>query len=299
MNMFKNIFLIFLFFIAIKTSKAQDNGFAEVQLTNNNSDNRYSSYNRDGTLILFESNRDGRWQIYTMDIDGKNQKRLFSSNANDRRPTFHPDKNIVLFESDRTGTNEIYTYNAETQAIKKVPIKLSGNKYFAKYFSNGVELLFTHEEKPGNTNIYRVHKKGKLMKKLVDTDFLISNPKPNRRGDLILFDSNNNLNGTNVIQGYNVHIKEVFTVSLFKGNSKDPSWPNRTNRIVFSHFDNKETSTSEIYTMPIDGSRKRRITFNNQNDILPHWSPNDINILVTREGEKHQQIFKILLKEEL
>ena len=299
--MIKNIFITFIFLILIKTTKAQNNGFAEVQLTDNNSDNRYSSYNRDGTLILFESNRDGHWQIYTMNIDGKNQKRLFKSDANDRRPTFHPDKNIILFESDRTGVNEIYTFNAENQIIKKIPIKLTGNKYFAKYFANGVELLFTHEEEPGNTNIYRVHKKGKLMKKLVDTDFLISNPKPNRRGNLILFHSNNNndLKDTDAIQGYNIHKKEIFTVSIFKGNSTDASWPNRTNRIVFSHIDDKETSTSEIYTMPIDGSRKRRITFNTQNDILPHWSPNDINILVTRQGEKYDQIFKILLKEEL
>ena len=298
--MVKNIFLVFLCLITFKTIKAQDKGFVEVQLTDNNSDNRYSSYNRDGTLILFESNRDGHWQIYTMDIDGKNQKRLFKSNANDRRPTFHPDKNIVLFESDRTGTNEIYTFNAENKVIKKIPIKLSGNKYFAKYFSNGVEIVFTHEETPNHTSMYRVHKKGKLLKKLVDNEVFISYPKPNRRGDLILFHSNEtNLDKSEVINAYNVLEKEVLKVSFFKGISKDGSWPNKSKRIVFSHIGDNETSTSEIYTMPLDGSRKRRLTFNNQNDILPHWSPNDINILVTRQGEKYQQVFKLLLKEKL
>lgn len=44
---------------------AQDNGYQEIQLTHNNSDNRYASYNQEGELIVFESNRDGNWQIYT------------------------------------------------------------------------------------------------------------------------------------------------------------------------------------------------------------------------------------------
>lgn len=298
--MIKYTFIILFSLIAIKTTEAQDQGFVEVQLTNTNSDNRYASYNRDGTLILFESNRDGYWQIYTMDIDGKNQKRLFKSNANDRRPSFHPDKNIVLFESDRTGTNEIYTFNAENKAIKKVPIKLDGNKYFAKYFSNGVELAFTHEESNGSTSLYRVNKNGKLLKKLVANDDVISYPKPNRRGDIILFYSNEkDFVKSEVINTYNVLEKEDSKLTFFKGNSKDASWPNRTNRIVFSHIDDTVAPTYELYTMPLDGSRKRRITFNSQNDILPHWSPNDINILVTREGDNYQQIFKILLKEKL
>jgi len=296
----KYVFLIFIFFITSQAIDGQENGFVEVQLTNNNSDNRYSSYNKEGTLILFESNRTGNWQIYTMDIEGKNQKRLFTSKSNDRRPTFHPDKNIVLFESDRTGINEIYTFNMGSKVINKIPIKLSGNKYYAKYFSNGIELAFTYEETSGNTSLYRVHKKGKLLKKLVANDYLISNPKPNRRGDIILYHSNeNDLGNSEVLNTYNVLKKEVSKITFFKGSSKDASWPNRTNRIVFSHINDTINSTSEIYTMPIDGSRKRRITFNNQDDILPHWSPNDINILVTRQVEKHQQIFKILLKEKL
>ena len=57
--MIKNTFVILFCLIAIKTTQAQDQGFVEVQLTNTNSDNRYASYNRDGTLILFVSNREG------------------------------------------------------------------------------------------------------------------------------------------------------------------------------------------------------------------------------------------------
>lgn len=295
------ISLLLLFaFCVINPIDAQENGFKEVQLTNGDYDDRYATYNKDGSLILFESNRSGRWQIYTMDIDGKHQKRMIVSNANDRRPTWHPYKNIILFESDRSGTSEIYTFDVSSNTTKRINIPLIGDKHYGQFFGNGVELLFSYEKKPGEHTIYRVHKKGKLLRKLVDNGSMNSYPKTNKRGDVILYHSDkNNTNDTDVIYTYNVILKENSKLTLFKDDSEFGSWPNKTNRIALSTIIDKVTSTSEIYTMQLDGSRKRRITFNDMNDILPHWSPNDINLLVTREGEKYQHIVKILLKEGL
>jgi TolB protein len=298
MNFFKLLLLLFSFVICF--THAQENGYEEIKLTNGDYDNRYATYNKNGTLILFESNRDGRWQVYTMDINGGNQKRIIVSNANDRRPTWHPYKNIILFESDRSGTNELYTFDIGSNKTKRVNIPLIGNKYFGQFVGNGVELLFSYEKKTGEHNIYRVHKKGKLLRKLVDNGSLNSYPKTNRRGNIILYHSDkNNMDDTDVIYTYNVILKENSKLTLFKDDCKHGSWPNKGNRIVLSTIIDNVTKTSEIYTMQSDGSRKRRITFNDKNDILPHWSPNDINLLITREGEKYQNIFKILLKEEL
>ncbi|MCC1484541.1 TolB family protein [Winogradskyella immobilis] len=298
MNLRVLLLFFFIFFI-FNSTDAQENGYNEAQLTNGDYDNRYGTYNEDGSLILFESNRDGRWQIYTMNIDGKNQKRLFTSDANDRRPTWHPYKNIVLFESDRTGTTELYTFDISSKNIKQIKIPLIGNKRYGQFFGNGVELLFTLEKNPEEHLIYRVHKKGKLLRKLVDNKSINRYPKTNKRGSAVLYHSNkNNENENEVIYTHNVIIKENSKLTLFKDKSNFGSWPNVGNRIVFSTIIDNVTKTSEIYTMQSDGSRKRRVTFNDQNDYLPHWSPNDINLLVSRKG-KYEQIFKILLKEKL
>ena len=56
---------------------------------------------------------------------------------------------------------------------------------------------------------------------------------------------------------------------------------------------------SEIFIMQNDARHKTQVTFNNVEDILPVWSPNDINLLITGYRNGHYQICKILLKEPL
>ena len=295
-----SILLFVLLLLSVTLVSSQSNGFKEVQLTNTASDNRYASYNKDGTLILFESNRDGYWQIYTMTIDGDRQKRLFKSRHNDRRPTWHPYKNMILFESDRnnSGTSELYTYNLETNKVKRVPIPIIGNKYFGEFAPNGVEIVFCFEDKPGDIDIYSIHKKGKLLRKLVDNKNINLYPKLNSRGGSILYFTDKNVEkDTNVILSYGIYSEDRKRLSYFKDHSEYADWPNKKNRIVYSAI--IDGNTSEIYTMDIDGTSKKRITFNDSNDILPHWSPNDINILITGERNGNEQICKVLLKEPL
>ena len=53
--------------------------------------------------IAFMSDRDGNWQIYVMDINGRNQQRLTSNAHNDLSPSWSPDGERIAFESLRHG----------------------------------------------------------------------------------------------------------------------------------------------------------------------------------------------------
>jgi len=52
-------------------------------------------------------------QIYVMDADGTNLRRLTSNNAVDRFPAWSPDGKLLAFESDREGENKIYVMDAD------------------------------------------------------------------------------------------------------------------------------------------------------------------------------------------
>ncbi|RMZ50300.1 hypothetical protein EB822_09115 [Flavobacteriaceae bacterium PRS1] len=60
-----------------------------------------------------------------------------------------------------------------------------------------------------------------------------------------------------------------------------------------------ESSKPEIFLMNKDGKSKQQITYNNQGNILPSWSPKDINLLITGYRNGSYQICRILLKEPL
>ena len=66
--------------------------------------------------IAFVSHRDGNPEIYVMDNDGGNQKRLTENFFEDWQPSWSPDGKRIAFESDRKGNLqnfEIYVIDAD------------------------------------------------------------------------------------------------------------------------------------------------------------------------------------------
>lgn len=280
------------------TIGAQNNSYKEIQLTNTTSDNRYASYNKEGKLIIFESNRNGNWQIYSMDVNGNNQRRVISSEFNDRRPTWHPYKNIILFESDRSGYNDLYTYDFDTRTLKKLPIPLKGNKSFASFNPNGTELIFNYKVSDNNFNINVVSTNGKRLKTVINNAFANLYPRFTPRGDAFTyFSKKKTKNVNNEIFVYNIILKKEARLTTSTENNYHSSWSNNGQRIIYATA--FEDEKSDIYVMNKNGKSKRPITINGQGNILPNWSPNDINLLITGKRNGYYQICKILLKEKI
>ena len=53
------------------------------------------------TKIAFTSSRDGNYEIYVMDDDGSNQRRVTVNPASDRHPAWSPDGKKIAFVSNR------------------------------------------------------------------------------------------------------------------------------------------------------------------------------------------------------
>ena len=67
----------------------------------------------DGTKIAFTTNRDGNPEIYVMNRDGGNVRRMTNSPSIDVSPTWSPTGGQLAWVSDRTGTPKIYIMNAD------------------------------------------------------------------------------------------------------------------------------------------------------------------------------------------
>jgi TolB protein len=285
--------LAFLFCI---TLYAQNKGYKVKQLTTNNSDNRYASYNKDGEVIVFESNRDGHWQIYIMDVNGNRQERIIISESNDRRPTWHPYKNIILFESDRTGTNELYTYDLSDRTLKKISVKLEGHKMYAQFAPNGNEIAFNYKVNDNIYDIYITSVNGKRLEKIISNQFQNSYPRYSPKGDALLFFSRKHTKNVNdELYVKNIITKKEKRITISTLNNNFATWSTNGVRIAYSSA--TKSNPPEIFFMNNDGFSIRQITFNSEGCTLPNWSPNNTNVLITSKKQGFEQISMILLKE--
>jgi Tol biopolymer transport system component len=69
-------------------------------------------FNPAGTKIVFQSQRDGNWEVYKMWANGSEQYNLSNNAAgDDTAPTYSPDGGKIAFTSNRNGNTEIYAMN--------------------------------------------------------------------------------------------------------------------------------------------------------------------------------------------
>ena len=82
----------------------------------------------DGSKIAFVTDRDGNWDVYTMNPDGTGLKNLTKNPANDGHASaplsggisWSPDGSRIAFSTDRDGNQEIYTMKADGSDVQRV-----------------------------------------------------------------------------------------------------------------------------------------------------------------------------------
>jgi len=79
-----------------------------VQLTTNAVADSNPAWSPDGQQLAFASGRDGNSEIYVMNADGSNVRRLTNNAAPDYQPTWSSDGTRIAFVSERDANEEIY-----------------------------------------------------------------------------------------------------------------------------------------------------------------------------------------------
>ncbi len=66
-----------------------------------------------GEIVVFQSDRDGDYEIFAVNGNGTAQIRLTDNSVSDSEPVLSPDRKRIAFASSRGGTNDIFLMNAD------------------------------------------------------------------------------------------------------------------------------------------------------------------------------------------
>ncbi|MDP6616923.1 MAG: amidohydrolase family protein [Gammaproteobacteria bacterium] len=94
-----------------------EEGGKAMRLTGPEDDIRLPRFSPDGGQLLFQSFRDGAWQLALTSSDGTQRRNLTRGIADNRDPAWSPTGDRVLFSSDRSGNYEIWSLDLNTAEL--------------------------------------------------------------------------------------------------------------------------------------------------------------------------------------
>lgn len=115
-------------------------------------DDLQARWSPDGRRIAFTSERDGDYEIYTMNPRGSRVRQLTRNKENEEGPNWSPDGRRIAFNSNRDDKYEIYTMRANGTDPKRLTITTgeSGNSEPA-WSPDGRMIAFSSNRGPAGT----------------------------------------------------------------------------------------------------------------------------------------------------
>ncbi|HEX7101351.1 MAG TPA: protein kinase [Nitrolancea sp.] len=148
------------------------------------------AYSPDSKQIAFTSDRDGNWEIYTMDTSGGNIVRLTENPAQDGWPWWTADGKHILFTSDRDGSWQIYSMNPDGSNVQELTHIADRTNLYPAVSPDGKKVVFSSQVTATNEgDIYIMNIDGSDLTRLTNTAALNNIPSFCPDSEHIVFES--------------------------------------------------------------------------------------------------------------
>jgi TolB protein len=263
-----------------------------------------------GTRVVFSASLTGSKELYLMDYDGYNVRKITNDRSLNLFPKWSPDGQWITYTSYRGGTPAIYTLEMATGRLWK-NVGFPALNISPAWSPSGDALAFASSLE-GPTQIYQVNREGKALRRVtVDQSDNLS-PTWSPTGTEIAFISNRgggpqlyimNADGTNIRRvtfagdyntspawspkgtaiAYTCRVDGRLRICAVSpdgtkqaqltngpGEDESPTWSPDGKHLIFS---STRLSSGDLFMMNADGTEMERLSFNGANNNSPSWSP--------------------------
>ena len=246
------------------------------------------------SLIAFVTDRDGpdaignlgNQEIYTMNPDGSDQRRLTHDKAQDNGPAFSPDGKQIAFMSQRAGGFEIFVMNVDGSDQRQLThFAEQGRGAVSPTWSpDGKRIAFSTRLPP--VNIFVINVDGSDLRRVSDDGGGAASPAWSPDGRRIAFNSRR----SGKAQIYVMDADGTNLRRLTSNNAVDrfPAWSPDGKLLA---FESDREGENKIYVMDADGGNQHRVSSEPGADGHPFWSSDGRQIVFNKIVLGHGQVF--------
>ncbi len=263
------------------------------------------------TRIVFSRGAGDRRDLWVVDYDGEGLMRLTANRTLNLCPAWKPDGSEIAFTSYTRGMQGLFSLDTSTGQVRKVMAR-DGLNLGAQWHPDGTEMLVSLSH-AGDPEIYRVSPQGEILRRLTAMRSIEISPCWDPGGRDLVFTSDRtgtpqlyivdgdgagrrrltfegryndsadwSPNGEKIVYATRVTNDTQLVLIRATGedrrlltdhrwrNCEDPSWAPDGRHIVFA---SDRTGSYKLYVMDVVEGDVRQLTFGDEPDITPAWSP--------------------------
>lgn len=238
--------------------------------------------------IVFTSDRDGDFELYAMNPDGSDVRRLTRSPGWDGQADLSWNRTRIAFESERAGSYDIYTMKVDGSDLRQLT---SGGAYSPAWSPDGTAIAFMALSSSNNEDIFVMNADGTGVTQLTTDPSIDTDPAWSPDGSQIVFmtQRNGDYGDLYTMRPDGSGLKQLTSPPTHEDN---PVFSPDGTRIAF--VGSAGGFGAQLFIMNADGTDQLRLTQGGPVN-LPTWSPDGARIAFSAytEGAGNYDVYVI------
>ena len=245
-----------------------------------------------GSKIFFVSDRTGSREIWSMDYDGTNQKRLTQYNSTSSMPAVSPDGKMVAFTTYAGGNPQIRLHS--TDSGRRLPFynPVSSVVETPEFTPDGKQMLFATAIN-GWVQICIGGIDGSNFRRISNVRAIEVSPRVNpKTGADMLFISGRG--GRQQLWRMNMDGGDLQQLTTGEGDVANPAWSPSGQQIAFAWTRGYEPGNFNIFVMDVAKRQPIQLTQGTGRNENPWWAPDGVHLVFTSKRGNSTQIYTML-----